>query len=535
MLTRPILFAALAAVAATGSADDPPPAKADKSGFSASVSALNGLFKKDATGNLAKKYVGRVVTVSGTVKDVTAADDGSQTVALNGLPPTAEDPSGCTVPFPAGHKSLGVVKGLKAGMTVRVRGTIDGVAGTAFTLKEPTLVSASAAPLAKGGTPAPKPPPPAEPKPPAPKTEPAPSQPALRPEDLKTTVAALTAKLRDDKTEKLWLAYTGKEVELTGPVMDSFRAAAGSGGGRGLWLLGCPSDKPDIPYRVAMMFPADSPDLPRLRNLAEGDAVTVRGEFGLSVGMMVNLKNPKLVAGGEKPPPAPAPVRTAEAEAFVREMLADQASADKLRGRAVALTGAVGGADPRYNSRGLTLRAGKLKPNDSSEVYADCFVAEDQLDAVWQLPPGLKVRVVGVVGPVEKDRVRLTRCQVTLLEPNPMPTVSATELAAAFRADRAAAGQRYGDVGNMKWLFLTGEVAALTPKPEFNSVTVSLKIPAGALKVEFAVWTDQAATMTVGQAVRVKARCSGLSFEKDRVAVGGQPLPEAKTQLPLAK
>ena len=50
MTTRLILLAALAALAAAGRADDPPPARADKTSLSASVAALNNLFKRDATG-----------------------------------------------------------------------------------------------------------------------------------------------------------------------------------------------------------------------------------------------------------------------------------------------------------------------------------------------------------------------------------------------------------------------------------------------------------------------------------------------------
>lgn len=528
MTIRFILFSSLTALAASAPAQDPPPTKDTKTNLSASVTTLNGMFKKDPDGTLAKKYVGRVVTVSGTVKEVTADGEG-QKLTLEGLPATATDPSGCAIAFPADHKSLGIVKNLKAGMSVRVRGEIGSVTGTAFTLKHPTLMSASAAPLAKGpAAPTPSPKSPA----PTPKPEPAPDLPALKPEDLKTTAVALTSRLRDDKTEKLWLAYAGKEVEVTGPVRYSSRGLPELGNGWGLGLLGCPSSKPDLPFEIRMSFPADSPDLSRLRSVTEGDTVTVRGEFGMLVGTWSTLKNVRLVAGGEKPPPILTPVRTADAEAFVKELLADPAAADKLRGQAVALTGAIGSTDPKYTRYGLSLRAGKLKPTDSFGVFADCVVVDDQLDAVWQLPPGQKVRVVGELRAVEKDRVRLAKCRVTLAEPNPMPTLTATALATAFREDPKAATEKYGGLYSEKWLFLTGEVAALTPNQ--YGVTVALKVPAGP-KVELGVERALAEGLKVGQAVRFKVACRGMTDDKATVRVTGQLLPEAKASLPLEK
>jgi hypothetical protein len=366
-------------------------------------------------------------------------------------------------------------------------------------------------------------------RPSRPKSEPVAPPPAVKPEDLKTTVVALTTKLRDDKTEKLWLGYTDKEVELTGQVKSSSRALDG---GWVLWLLGCPSGKPDIPYQVAMVFPPGSPELPRLRNLGEGDAVTVRGEFGLFSGMTVHLRGPRLVAGGEKPQPVLTPVRTADAEAFVKELLTDPAAVEKYRGKAVALTGAISSAGPPYTKYGLDLSAGKLKPADSFGVFARCVVVDDQLEAVWQLAPRQKVRVVGVVTEAGKYEVRLAKCRVTPLEPNPMPTLTAAELSAAFRADPKAAAKKYGDNYAPKWLFLTGEVASLTPNS--YGITVALKVPAGP-KIEFGGQRVQAEALKVGQTVRFKAACLGLSNDKSAVQVSGSLLPEAKTKLPLAK
>ena len=111
-----ILPVALALTAGAGPAD--PPTEPEKSGFSATVKALNVIFQRDPDGSVAKRYIGRKLTVSGTVKEV-AASEGGQLLALNGLPATPEDPSGCTILFPVGHPSLEVVKGLAAGTTVR--------------------------------------------------------------------------------------------------------------------------------------------------------------------------------------------------------------------------------------------------------------------------------------------------------------------------------------------------------------------------------------------------------------------------------
>ncbi|MDY3562408.1 hypothetical protein R5W23_003874 [Gemmata sp. JC673] len=523
MNSRLICFAALAALTAAGAAQEPPakqppPAKAEKSSFSASVLTLNTMFQKDG-GALGKKYVGKVVTVSGKVKAVTAAPDGGQTLALSGLPPTPTEPAGCTVPFPAGHPSLAAVKGLAAGAVVQVKGEIDSVTGAAFTLKNPVLLpAAGAGPVAKG--PGPKRPGAKQPDP----------QPKAAPVPTMTTVD-LSTQLRDDKTDKLWLTYAGKEVELTGEVEYSGRSATEKGGWA-LGLLGCESRDPELPYSFRMHFRPDSPDLARLRNLSVGDRVTVRGEFGLSVGVITTLSGARLVSGGEKPPAPLTPVRTADAEAFVKELLADRPAADKLRGQVVALTGVVSGADPKYYAHGLSLRAGKLKPADLFEVSAACVVVDDQLDAVWQLPPGQKVRVVGRVGRSEKDRVRLVGCRVELQEPNPMPTVTAAELVAAFQADPKAAAAKYGDAYAEKWLFVTGEVAAVTPK-KFG-VAIAVKVPAGP-KVELLVDGSQADGLKAGAAVRFKAVCQGLTDDKTAVRLRGDVLPEAKTALPMAK
>ncbi|OWK37287.1 hypothetical protein [Fimbriiglobus ruber] len=526
MLTRLVLLVALTVLAATGFAQDPPAVK-PKANFSASVAALNNLFKKNADGTLAKKYIGREFTITGTVNEVTEAD-GGQTLTLKGLPPTADDPSGCTIPFPAGHPSLKLVQGLTAGTLVRVRGTIDTVTGTAFTLKDPVLVSTTVTRSAKGPQAAPKVPAPGT----APKAEPTPAVHTLKPEDLKTTVVALTTRLWNDKTDKLYIAYHGQQVELTGQVYKVSRASDFVDGRCVLTLCGCPTGNSNVPYQLEMVFPAGSTDLPRLRNLIEGDKVTVRGEFGLAIGALARLQSPELVSGGEKPPAALKPTRTVSAEAFAKELLLDRDTAEKLQGQAITLTGVILDAGGAYSDCDLTLSAGKLKPSDPFGIFVACKVEEDQLQAVVQLPPGMKVRVVGMVGRTEKDRVWLSRCQVTLLEPNPMPSLTATELTVAYRNDPKAAAAKYGDTYAQKTLFLTGEVTALTQNSSGTKVA-SLKVPAGP-KLELPMWGAGTSKIQVGQTVRFKAYCRGLSQDKTAVLVQGRPLQEAKP-LPIDK
>ncbi|MGL6096494.1 MAG: OB-fold protein, partial [Fimbriiglobus sp.] len=224
MAIRRTTLAVLLVLSAVGRADNAPPPAPSKENFTASVSALNTMFKKDPAGAVAKRFTGRVVTVSGTVKEVIAADDGSQTLGLNGLQHAAEDPAGCTIPFPANHKSLKLVKALQTGANVRVRGEIDGVNGMTFTLKNPVLLTVAAAD-AKGSvaaTPKPQPPAPApaKPQPPAPPV-------VAKPDLTKSTAAAFTEAMLIDRTRTIAQKLTGQTIELTGVVRSNVRSTDG--------------------------------------------------------------------------------------------------------------------------------------------------------------------------------------------------------------------------------------------------------------------------------------------------------------------
>ncbi len=208
------------------------------------------------------------------------------------------------------------------------------------------------------------------------------------------------------------------------------------------------------------------------------------------------------------------------------------------------MTGVVAAADPTNTPAGLRLdaRDGRpVPPTAGFGYFADCQTVDDQLDAVWELPPGTRVRVVGVVGHrdatqpyFDPNLVVLGKCRVTLLEPNPIPTASAADLAKAYKADWKAAGKKYGTMEASKALILTGEVAALLTGRLGTEVT--LKQPVDGAEVVLGLPPGAADGLKVGQAVRAKVISSG-SFAPalPRIRVGGFLLSEPKTPLPVAK
>src|SRR5207244_9516415 len=83
------------------------------------------------------------------------------------------------------------------------------------------------------------------------------------------------------------------------------------------------------------------------------------------------------------------------------------------------------------------------KPTDRWGLFAECEVPKDQREKVWLLARNQKVKVVGELQAVQKDRIRLIHCQVTELERNPMPTIRAVELAKAYAQNEREAGKQY--------------------------------------------------------------------------------------------
>src|SRR5438309_97965 len=123
----------------------------------------------------------------------------------------------------------------------------------------------------------------------------------------------------------------------------------------------------------------------------------------------------------------------ATAEKFVKEAVKDAKAAEaRLKGKVIELTGSVSTANPTYSPWGIDLSAGKWKPTDMWGLFAECEVPKDQREKVWLLARNQKVKVVGELQAVQKDRIRLIHCQVTELERNPMPTIRAVELAKAY-------------------------------------------------------------------------------------------------------
>ena len=216
----------------------------------------------------------------------------------------------------------------------------------------------------------------------------------------------------------------------------------------------------------------------------------------------------------------------AKADEFVKEAVADaKAGEAKLKGKVVELTGTVSGAEPRYTSFGLTLSAGKRKPADATGLFVDCEVPEGEREKVWLLALGQKVKVVGQVKAVETDRVRLTDCSVTELEPNPLPTVTATDLAAAYVKDDKAAAKKYGDRYSTKELFLEGTVKETKPGDYGTQVFLE---GADKLAVRLQVDKKEAEGLKAGDKLKLKATSRGYWPEEKAVLASGRILKEPK-------
>lgn len=533
MATRLALLASLVVLSTAGFAQQPPPKKADKAFFT-TVAALNNIFKQDTTGTIAKKFVGRTVTVTGTVKEV-GADGGGQKLTLEGLPAADTEPTGCAVPFGADHKSLEVVKGLKSGTTVVIRGEIDTVTGTAFTLKSPVLVSTSAGAVATAPTATTT-----TPKRPSPSPAPATGsrvtpEPYRAPQQLPAaertmTAEELSAKLLADKTGEIQRRYKGQVLDLTGVVRSSRPVSESIE--KGAWsvdLVGT-AVKGSKPTRVSLYFRPSSPALPRVRNICVGDAVTLRGVFDQLFVRDPLLAGEEVVRGGD-PQAVLTPARQLTADALFKELWAGPDAITKARGQAVAVTGVIG-LDPAGTTTGLKLdvRYAGAPPL----ACVECDVGEEQLEAVRQLPPGLKVRVVGVIALTEPERaeVWLGRCRVSLLEPNLTPSVSVNDLVTAYRDNNKAAGERYGNRTSGKWLYVTGEVESVTADRQ-KLRTAHLKGPAGP-KVQISIGADD--QIKAGQTVRVKTFCEGALPQGYIFRLSMSSIsPEPKTPVPLEK
>ncbi|MGL6097195.1 MAG: hypothetical protein ACRC7O_15535, partial [Fimbriiglobus sp.] len=171
--------------------------------------------------------------------------------------------------------------------------------------------------------------------------------------------------------------------------------------------------------------------------------------------------------------------------------------------------------------------------------FADCHALDDQLDAVWEVPTGTRVRVVGVVGHrdatqpyFDPNLLVMGKCRVILLEPTTTRTVSAADLATACKADWKAASEKYGKMQGQT-VILTGEVAALLTGRQGTDVT--LKQPADGVEVK--IYLPAAADgLKVGQPVRAKVTSPpGFHPGMTQVRMAGFLLAEPKAPLPVAK
>jgi hypothetical protein len=352
------------------------------------------------------------------------------------------------------------------------------------------------------------------------------------------TAVELTQKFKDDMSTKLLREYAGKKVEVEGEIRSSQKFATGEGWS--IKLKGCEVQK-DHEAVVIMSFEADNPDLAKAKKLTEGDKVTVRAEFLINYGASVGLRDPRIVKGSSDRAPTDRgptdrtsadssgdrkPEVKATAERFVKEAVADpRATQAKLKGKVVELTGTVSTADPTYSGWGFTLSAGKAKPADASGLFVECAVPEEQLEKVWLLAKDQKVKVVGVLTGIEKDRVRLAKCAVTELEPNPIPTVKAADLAAAYSRNEREASRKYGERYNLKEIFLEGTVKS-TKEAQYG--TLVFLDGSGKIAVRLQVDAKEAKALKVGDKVRLKSTCRGYWPEEKAVLLFGRVLKNPK-------
>jgi hypothetical protein len=319
--------------------------------------------------------------------------------------------------------------------------------------------------------------------------------------------------------------YRDKVLQIEGEVEQSQKSAISND-----WLLKLRGHRmADGDFASVMcLFLVSNPDNVPARQLKPGQTVILGGRFLTCGRTAVQLqteglqlvKGPAASPAGADPSARRKPDLTASAEEFVQKALADRVAADtQFKGKVVELTGKVSSADPHYNPNGLTLSAGKLKPTDAFGVFAECEVPEGQRDKAWMLAPGQKVKVVGSVWGIEKDKVRLGDCVVTELEPNPIPSAKAEEVAAAYASNARAASTKYGDRYNVKPLFLEGVVKG-AQKNQYG--TTVLLAGSGKIAVQLQLADTDAKKLRVGDRVRVKADCRGLWPEQGAVIFGGR-------------
>lgn len=344
----------------------------------------------------------------------------------------------------------------------------------------------------------------------------------------KYTAVKLTSLLKDDKAMTLAVKLEGQTIEVEGEVAESSGRLLDDGA----WVIrlqGCEL-KPGVQTSAGTRFLAISPDRPKAQTLEVGDAVTIRGEFRPTSGANVSIGDPRIVKVVRAKPVADhPPARVATAEEFVKESVANpEATLAKYKGKRIALTGQVSTANPTYSSFGISLAAGRLKPDEpSSGVFATCAIPDSRLDASWLLASGQKVKVVGILKAVAKSDIELIQCQITELEPNPLRTVTPAELAKAFAGNEADAVKKYGSGMDRKEFLM--EVVVPAAKDASNPKAIIFN-DAGGTPVKIQFEQRDVKRLKAGDKIFVKAECYGLQTGDKTVLLFAWVLakPEAK-------
>jgi len=215
--------------------------------------------------------------------------------------------------------------------------------------------------------------------------------------------------------------------------------------------------------------------------------------------------------------PATNPEIKTTAEAFAKEVLADEKAAEsKYKGKVVELEGQVQYANKIIgNDRMITLVGAKKKPTDVVGLNIACVPAAEGKDKMWWLGRGEKVKVIGRVSPyMSTSSVTLEQCTITEVGKNPTPQVTAEALVEEFVKDEGAAKKKYTESEFvMKEVIVEGTVAGTESKPDGSFHLVDLAGKNG-YTVRCTVPKDVKDSLKKGDRVTMKGDLS--LFDKDK-------------------
>ncbi len=258
------------------------------------------------------------------------------------------------------------------------------------------------------------------------------------------------------------------------------------------------------PVKVTLTFA----DGEAARKLTRGDKVLVEGKARSAGIFGPYLENVTLVKTLAAAPKADGGMSAID---FAKEVYADpKAGLEKYQGKRIQLTGQVGEASPEYSFGGMSLKTGlKHRKMSFLVVGLRIYVQPEKILHAYLLGVGQKVQVTGELTGITDDAITLRNCTFAELEKNPMPSLAATELAAAYVKDVKEASRKYGgEFGMRKDLFVQGKVAEIADA-EFGNKAVHLE-GSGKTNVVCYIRAKDAKDLKKGDEIRVKAQCVGL-------------------------